>query len=31
MEWKLFFQILGLMFFAAMLALAVINASRGKK
>lgn len=31
MEWKLFFQILGLMFFAAMLTLAVVNAAKGKK
>lgn len=31
MEWRLFFQILALMFFAAMLALAVVNAARGKK
>lgn len=31
MEWRLFFQIVGLMFFAALLALAVINAARGKQ
>jgi hypothetical protein len=31
MEWRLFFQILGLMFVAALLALAVVNAARGKK
>lgn len=31
MQWQLFFQILGLMFFAAMLVLAVINSARGKK
>jgi len=31
MEWQLFFQILALMFFAAMLTLAVINSVRGKK
>lgn len=31
MEWQLFFQILALMFFGAMLALAVVNAAKGKK
>lgn len=31
MGWLLFFQILGLMFFAAMLALAVVNAAKGKR
>lgn len=31
MSWLLYFQIMGLMFFAAMLALAVINSVRGKK
>lgn len=30
MEWQLFFQIMGLMFFAALLALAVVNAAKGK-
>ena len=31
MEWQLFLQIMGLMFFAALLALAVINAAKGNK
>lgn len=31
MEWKLFFQIVALMFFGAMLALAVVNAAKGKR
>lgn len=31
MSWQLFFQILGLMFFAAMLVIAVANSLKGKK
>lgn len=31
MSWLLFFQIMGLMFFAAMLAIAVGNSLKGKK
>lgn len=31
MEWKLYFQIVSLLFFTAMLALAVINSAKGKK
>lgn len=31
MEWQLFFQIMGLMFFAAMLAIAVGNSLKGKR
>lgn len=31
MKWQLYFQILSLMFFGAMLVIAVINSVRGKK